>query len=202
MYTFKIVLVGDGGVGKTTYIRRHKTGEFEKKYVATLGVEVHPLDFNTNYGNVRFNVWDTAGQEKFGGLKDGYYILSQGAIMMFDCTNRQSYRNIGSFYEGVTKVCGNIPVVLCGNKVDVRQRQVLPKQINFHCERNIKYYDISAKSNFNFEKPFLELARKLTGKSDLQFVEKIPISPPIVQLSTEDIKLREQALKFGRTLNC
>ena len=74
MPTFKLVLVGDGGVGKTTFVKRHLTGEFEKKYVATLGVEVHPLVFHTNRGALRFNVWDTAGQEKFGGLRDGYYI--------------------------------------------------------------------------------------------------------------------------------
>jgi len=72
--TFKCVLVGDGGTGKTTFVKRHLTGEFEKKYVATLGVEVHPLVFYTTRGVIRFNVWDTAGQEKFGGLRDGYYI--------------------------------------------------------------------------------------------------------------------------------
>ena len=60
---FKLILVGDGGVGKTTFVKRHLTGEFEKKYVATLGVEVHPLVFHTNRGAIKFNVWDTAGQE-------------------------------------------------------------------------------------------------------------------------------------------
>ena len=69
---FKLILVGDGGVGKTTFVRRHLTGEFEKRYVATLGVEVHPLLFHTNRGQIKFNVWDTAGQEQFGGLRDGY----------------------------------------------------------------------------------------------------------------------------------
>lgn len=69
---FKLILVGDGGVGKTTFVKRHITGEFEKKYVATLGVQVYPLKFYTNMGLIQFNVWDTAGQEKFGGLRDGY----------------------------------------------------------------------------------------------------------------------------------
>ncbi len=66
------MLVGDGGVGKTTFVKRHKTGEFEKKYEATLGVEVHPMEFYTNKGKIRFMVWDTAGQEKLSGLRDGY----------------------------------------------------------------------------------------------------------------------------------
>lgn len=69
---FKLVLVGDGGVGKTTFVKRHESGEFLKKYVPTVGAEVHPMDFNTNKGQLRFNVWDTAGQEKFAGLRDGY----------------------------------------------------------------------------------------------------------------------------------
>lgn len=83
--TFKCVLVGDGGTGKTTFVKRHMTGEFEKKYVATLGVEVHPLVFHTNRGKIRFNVWDTAGQEKFGGLRDGYYIqVRQDPLIVAD----------------------------------------------------------------------------------------------------------------------
>lgn len=90
--TWKLILVGDGGTGKTTFVKRHISGEFEKKYVPTLGVEVHPLRFNTNYGPVCFNVWDTAGQEKFGGLRDGYYIQGQCAIIMFDVTNRTTYK--------------------------------------------------------------------------------------------------------------
>lgn len=69
---FKVILVGDGGVGKTTFVKRHLTGEFEKKYIATQGVEVHPMTFSTNRGKLRFMVWDTAGQEKLSGLRDGY----------------------------------------------------------------------------------------------------------------------------------
>jgi GTPase SAR1 family protein len=61
------------------------------------------------------------------------------------------------------RVCENIPIVLCGNKVDVKNRQVKAKQVTFHRKKNLQYYEISAKSNYNFEKPFLYLARKLAG---------------------------------------
>lgn len=136
--TFKCVLVGDGGTGKTTFVKRHMTGEFEKKYVATLGVEVHPLVFHTNRGAIRFNVWDTAGQEKFGGLRDGYYIQGQCAIIMFDVTSRITYKNVPNWHRDLVRVCENIPIVLCGNKVDIKDRKVKAKSIVFHRKKNLQ----------------------------------------------------------------
>ena len=173
-----MILVGDGGVGKTTFVKRHLTGEFEKKYVATLGVEVHPLPFYTNRGPIKFNVWDTAGQEKFGGLRDGYYIQGQCAIIMFDVTSRITYKNVPNWHRDLTRVCENIPIVLVGNKVEIKDRKVKAKQITFHRKKNLQYYDISAKSNYNFEKPFLWLARKLAGDNNLHFVEAVALRPP------------------------
>ena len=90
--------------------------------LATLGVEVHPLSFTTNYGTICFNVWDTAGQEKFGGLRDGYYIQGQCGIIMFDVTSRITYKNVPNWHRDLERVCENIPIVLCGNKVDVKVR--------------------------------------------------------------------------------
>ncbi|KAL0482016.1 GTP-binding nuclear protein Ran [Acrasis kona] len=195
--TAKLILVGDGGVGKTTFVRRHKTGEFEKKYIATVGVEVHPLKFNTNRGLLCFNVWDTAGQEKFGGLRDGYYIQGQCAIIMFDVTARQTYRNVPTWHRDIVRVCNVIPIVLVGNKVDVMDRKVKPKQINFHRRKNLQYYDISAKSNYNFEKPFLWLARKITGDVNLRFVEDAALEPPEVAIDLETMKRYEEELDIA-----
>jgi GTP-binding nuclear protein Ran len=187
--SFKLVIVGDGGTGKTTYVKRHLTGEFEKKYEPTIGVEVHPLDFFTNCGRIRFYCWDTAGQEKFGGLRDGYYIHGQCAIIMFDVTARLTYKNVPTWHRDLCRVCENIPIVLCGNKVDVKNRQVKAKQVTFHRKKNLQYYEISAKSNYNFEKPFLYLARKLAGDVNLHFVESPALAPPEVQI---DIAAQQQ----------
>ena len=167
---FKLILVGDGGVGKTTFVKRHLTGEFEKKYVATLGVEVHPLVFHTNRGPIKFNVWDTAGQEKFGGLRDGYYIQGQCAIIMFDVTSRITYKNVPNWHRDLTRVCENIPIVLTGNKVEIKDRKVKAKQITFHRKKNLQYYDISANSNYNFNKPFIFIAINFSVDNKLQFV--------------------------------
>lgn len=198
--SFKLVLVGDGGTGKTTFVKRHLTGEFEKKYIATLGVEIHPLKFYTNFGLILFNCWDTAGQEKFGGLRDGYYIQGQCAIIMFDVTSRITYKNVPGWHKDLIRVCENIPIVLCGNKVDVKERKVKAKAITFHRKKNLQYYDISAKSNYNFEKPFLWLSRKLCGEAELEFVEMPALQPPEI---TIDPKLKSQFEKdLAEAQNC
>lgn len=192
--SFKMVLVGDGGTGKTTFVKRHLTGEFEKKYEPTIGVEVHPLDFTTNRGKIRFYCWDTAGQEKFGGLRDGYYIHGQCAIIMFDVTSRLTYKNVPTWFRDLCRVCENIPIVLCGNKVDVKNRQVKPKQVTFHRKKNLQYHEISAKSNYNYEKPFLYLARKLVGDPNLHFVEQVALAPPEVVIDVVQQNENEQQI--------
>ena len=107
-------------------------------FTATLGVEVHPLVFYTTKGPIRFNVWDTAGQEKFGGLRDGYYIQGQCAIIMFDVTARVTYKNVPNWHRDLVRVCENIPIVLCGNKVDIKDRKVKAKSIVFHRKKNLQ----------------------------------------------------------------
>lgn len=177
---------------------------------------MHPLVFYTNRGAIRFNVWDTAGQEKFGGLRDGYYIQGQCAIIMFDVTARVTYKNVPNWHRDLVRVCDNIPIVLCGNKVDIKDRKVKAKNIIFHRKKNlqvynmchvmwwcspslshIQYYDISAKSNYNFEKPFLWLARKLTGDPNLEFVEMPALEPPEVQMDPSLAQKYEQELKLA-----
>merc|ERR1712088_439828 len=94
-------------------------------------------------------------------------------------TSRNSYKNVPIWHRDLTRVCENIPIVLCGNKVDVKDRKVKPKHILFHRKKpNIQYYDISAKSNYNFEKPFLWIARKLVGDHTLNFRDEPALRQP------------------------
>lgn len=166
----KIIMVGDGGVGKTTFVHRHRTGEFKRNYIATMGVDVYPLVFRTNLGLTTLNIWDCAGQERFGGLRAGYYIEAKGAIVMFDAASRLSYTAVDAWVEKIRAVCPDIPIVLCRNKVDLRETEVKAKDITKHTDLNLyKFYDISAKSNYNFEKPFLALVRKLENDENLSF---------------------------------
>jgi len=137
---------------------------------------------------------DTAGQEKLGGLRDGYYIGGQAAIIMFDVTARVTYKSVPHWHKDLVRVCENIPIVLCGNKVDCKDRKVKPKDIFFHRKKNLQYYDISAKSNYNFEKPFLYVIRKLTNDPNCQFVEAPALVPADVTLDVKAQAENEAAL--------
>merc|ERR1712238_608482 len=102
-------------------------------------------------------------------------------------TSRITYKNVPNWHRDLTRVCENIPIVLCGNKVEIKDRKAKAKQITFHRKKNLQYYDISAKSNYNFEKPFLWLARKLSGDNALHFVEAPALQPPEFQFD-ENLK--------------
>ena len=132
-----------------------------------------------------------------GGLRDGYYIGGQAAIIMFDVTARVTYKSVPHWHKDLTRVCENIPIVLCGNKIDCRDRKVKPRDIQFHRKKNLQYYDISAKSNYNFEKPFLYIVRKLTANPDAQFVEAPALAPPEVQLDAAQVAAWETELEVA-----
>jgi len=194
-YQYKLVLIGDGGTGKTTFVKRHESKEFDDNYIPTIGVKIHPIIFYTNKGNVQFLIWDTTGQEKLGGLRDGYYIQSDAAIIFFDVTSYTSYKNVKNWYTDFSHICENIPIVLVGNKVDLKDRKVKPKMIKFHHKNNIEYYDISAKSNYNYEKPFLYLIRRLLNDPDIQIINPTPIKPPEVEIDPSITLIYESELK-------
>ena len=100
----------------------------------------------------------------------------------------------------MVRVCENIPIVLCGNKVDVKDRKVKAKTITFHRKKNLQYFDISAKSNYNFEKPFLWLARKLAGNQSLEFVASPALAPPEVQVDAELMKAYTNELEQAQNM--
>jgi GTP-binding nuclear protein Ran len=159
----KLVLCGDGGVGKTTYIKRFATNVFEREYIATVGVEVSTIRFCTNRGRVDIVCWDTAGQERFGRLRDEYYRGADAALIMFDVTARATYQNVPQWYHDIERVCGSIPVVICGNKVESRDRQVKAHEIVYPARKGIPYCDVSALTTYGTEVPFLRIVRAVLG---------------------------------------
>jgi len=174
---FKVVIIGDGGVGKTTYINRHITGQFNPKYTATLGCSVQQLHFKylsfpeSKPKDVIFNIWDCAGQEKFYGLGKDYYANADFAIVMFDVTAKNTFANVGHWISDFQSVCPTSPIIVCGNKVDIAKRVVQHRLITnvLSAFANITYYDISVKSNYNLTNPFLQMIISFTGNMFITF---------------------------------
>lgn len=106
---------------------------------------------------------------------------------MFDVCSRITYQNVPKWYKDLTRVIDAVPICLVGNKVDVKDRKVKAKMITFHRKKNLQYFDISAKSNYQFEKPFIWLMRRLTGDPNLTLVEAPILNPAEFQIPETDI---------------
>ena len=179
--TIKTLFLGDYGVGKTTFILRHRTGEFEKRYCPTEGVQVDTLRILSNKGMIRFSVWDhpESVMNDNGLIKPGIRSNESGAaIIMFDLTSKRTWKSVPKWIKLVRDTDASIPIVVVGNKVDCVGRVVTPKNITDLMKKiPFRYFDISSKSNYNFEKPFLFIARKILG-DDTNFVEseELPVA--------------------------
>lgn len=173
----KLVLVGATGVGKTTFVTRHATGGFEIAHVPTLGVSNSTIQFCTSKGPVDFNVWDCAGAKKFEGLGPGYWLGMDCAIVMFSHTSAKSYLHARELACLIHRTYPRAPIVVCGTQFDAPKadRRVSVETVAADFARGAPfaafatYYDVSALSNYNFEKPFLSLAQSLFG-GETEFV--------------------------------
>ncbi|MBL4845717.1 MAG: GTP-binding protein [Planctomycetes bacterium] len=144
-------------MGKTAYVRKWARGEFIEMYDPTLGVVVQPV----KHDGILYNVWDCAGVKEFSGRGDHSYAGADGAIVMFDLTDVRSYESCGAWVDKVREMAGDIPIVLCGNKCDM-EGQMDIDAIALHREKGLTaYYSVSAKNNYNLEKPVVTLADAL-----------------------------------------
>jgi GTP-binding nuclear protein Ran len=170
--TFKVVLLGGTGVGKTTHVARMLAGEFIKDHVPTLGVNVHPFTFYTDKGHVCFNVWDCAGDERFGGLRNQYLNGAQGALVFYDVKAPSTWDSVAGYISQIKEMCGDIPIVICANKFEKGDMS----------NKNTKdQWYTSSCTNFNIEKPWLELIQKLLNDPTIKFVPAPAVTPPEVE---------------------
>ncbi|MHA2282309.1 MAG: Rab family GTPase [Promethearchaeota archaeon] len=122
-FRFKVTVIGDGRVGKTTLIRRFTQGSFKKDYVKTIGAQFSVYDVKIDGDKIRLLFWDVAGQDQFHFLRPNFFKNSRAAIIVYSLEDnkfgKESFEHISNWHEDITKFCGNIPVVLFGNKVDL-----------------------------------------------------------------------------------
>ncbi|WP_455142222.1 Rab family GTPase [Candidatus Hodarchaeum mangrovi] len=158
---YKIILAGDGAVGKTTLINRFITGKFAADYKATIGVDIFSKRFKVGGQHINLQIWDIAGQSLFRSFRKKFYSQARGALLVFDLTMPSSLDSLNNWISDIKEVTGEIPLILIGNKSDLMElRSITDDNIsNFLSQSEIvDHFLTSAMTGENVEKAFHELA--------------------------------------------
>ncbi len=175
-FVFKIVLVGDYGVGKSTSIHRFVEDKFKASYVPTLGVQISKKTIAVDEHSVELLIWDLAGQDRYLMIRQRFYTGTQGILMLYDITRKSSLDHINRWYKEVIRHSGPIPIVLIGNKIDLEdKREVFEDDVNGILQENnidVKFkIETSAKDGFKTNEAFLDLVKYLIGQNDTSWLK-------------------------------
>ena len=163
-YLFKLLLIGDSGVGKSSIMMRFTDEIFTESHISTIGVDFKITNIRLDDGKLaKLQIWDTAGQERFRNITTSYYRGAHGIILVFDLTNRESFENIKSWLFEVNKYSRNPVLLLVGNKSDLpNKRKVESSEIEeLKNELEMDYVGTSAKTNLNIGKLFRLMSNKI-----------------------------------------
>lgn len=165
-FTKKIILIGDGGVGKTTLIRKFVYDMFDDKYIQTIGTKVSKkkVAFPDMNMDINLMVWDVQGQRN-DPLLTRYFQGAEGALFVCDVTRFQTFENLPQWITDFQNICGNVPMILLANKSDlVDSAQFGEAEMRALGQRyGARAYLTSAKTGENVERSFLELARSIVN---------------------------------------
>jgi Ras-related protein Rab-1A len=162
---FKILIIGDSNVGKSSLLIRFSDKEYCENYITTIGLDFRTKKINIDNKIIRLEIWDAAGQERFKALTKLYYRNCYGVLLVFDITDKNSFINIENWINEFNKHCDipNVSKILIGNKCDlISEKKVSYEEINKLCLfYNLTYIETSAKDNTNVELTFNELAKEI-----------------------------------------
>ena len=166
----RLLIIGDSQVGKTSFLSYYANGSFNINYLATAGLELFTKDDITDNKTIRIELWDTAGQEKFYSLTSGFFHNAQGIMVMFDVTCVNSFENVRNWTESIkthlSSEINNIPVIIIGNKIDLKERDVKTDEANKYCrELGFKYFETSAKTGENVDLTIKYLVKEVLKKN-------------------------------------
>ena len=189
---YKIIFVGDAGVGKTTIINRINDNEFQSAYDATIGVDFWPKKINFKGNEITLQIWDTAGQERYRGLIPSYVRNSSIVFIVFDITNRKTFESIPKWIELIKSIEKNI-LVLIGNKDDLEEKREVKKKEgeDLAKENEMHYYELSAKrdNNNDIKKIFFNTVIELpTFSGYIDNKEKEGLIDELIQENKENKK--------------
>jgi small GTP-binding protein len=171
-FLFKVVVIGDSGVGKSCLLIRFAEDKFSEEHVSTIGVDFTNRTVDVGGDQVKLQLWDTAGQERFRTVTSTYYRGAQGIVIIFDVTERRSFETIRAWVEDVDKWASQGTVkILVGNKTDLHDRRQVTTEEGeaLAQELRMRYYETSARENYNVDEAFLGLAAEVKRRAPQRF---------------------------------
>ena len=181
-YLFKIVILGDSGVGKTNLLSRFTKNSFNENTRNTIGVDFSAVDTKINKKSVKAQFWDTAGQEKYRAIASAYYKNAHGAIIVYDITKRNSFDNVNEWIDELQVHGGNqMELLILGNKVDLEIERHISEAdgLSLAQKYHAFFMETSAKQNDNdcvgkaFNVLLSQILKKIQEIEDLKVEEEM-----------------------------
>ena len=168
IYEAKVITLGDSGVGKTNFIFRFIDDKFSLNYFSTYGIDAKFKNVKLDNGcEIKFKIFDTAGQERFKSISTNYIKKANGILLMYDITDKGSFENIGNWMETIKENSGNkMSLVLVATKSDLNSERVISAEEGEKLakEYGIKFFETSSKYNINITEVFYEIAEQIIEK--------------------------------------
>lgn len=162
--TFKILIIGESGVGKSSLMLRFTEDDFDQDQALTIGVDFKTKIIEVDHDKVKLAIWDTAGQERFRTLTPSYYRDAQGAILVYDVTKKETYQKLESWLNEL-EIYGtrnNMAKMIVGNKIDSPERTISRDDgFRFAKKHRTMFIETSAKTNEGVRDAFEEVVRKI-----------------------------------------
>jgi len=160
-HLFKLLIIGDSGVGKSSLLLRFADNTFSGSYITTIGVDFKIRTIEVDNEKVKLQIWDTAGQERFRTITSTYYRGTHGVIVVYDVTNGDTFANVKRWLHEIDQNCDVVNRILVGNKNDDPNRKVVLTEDaqRFAQQMGIQLFETSAKDNINVEEMFNSITR-------------------------------------------
>lgn len=163
-YLFKLLLIGDSGVGKTCLLFRFSEDSFNTTFISTIGIDFKIRTIELDGKRVKLQIWDTAGQERFRTITTAYYRGAMGIMLVYDICNEKSFENIKNWIRNIEEhASSDVEKMILGNKCDMTDRRQVSKDRGekLAIDYGVKFLETSAKSGVNVEEAFYTMGRDI-----------------------------------------